>query len=177
MRIYIEEFCNESFLKRTKRTVTYDFGYSDPIASTSDAESSEEESEVTVSADSDLGCQSFIPQSLANPRNHCYINSCLQVLYRILMHFNEGIHFNTNAEGCLTRSLVEGVYSDSRDSLSCFKQQLAQFDHFFNGVNQQDVAECFGFLMDILHLGTKRKSIVSSRCRYSGGRPIHSFTD
>ena len=71
------------------------------------------------------------------------------------MHFNEGIHFNTNAEGCLTRSLVEGVYSDSRDSLSCFKQQLAQFDHFFNGVNQQDVAECFGFLMDILHLGTK----------------------
>ena len=93
------------------------------------------------------------------------------------MHFNEGIHFNTNAEGCLTRSLVEGVYSDSRDSLSCFKQQLAQFDHFFNGVNQQDVAECFGFLMDILHLGTKENLLfLPNASMQDDDQFIHSLT-
>ena len=132
-----------------------DCEYLDHSTSSSDTVSFEEDNEDTVSVNSVLPIVNFIPQSLANPKNHCYINSVLQVLYRILMHFNEDIHFNSNAEGCLVKSLVDGVRSDSQDSLSCFKQQLARYGQFFNGSNQQDVAECFGFLLEILHLGTK----------------------
>ncbi len=98
----------------------------------------------------------IIPQSLHNPRNHCFINSCLQTIFRIFMHFNEDIHFNTNIEGCLVKSLVDGVRSDSSDSLSHFKLQLARFDQFFSGNTQQDVNECFTFLMDILHQESER---------------------
>ena len=137
-----------------------DYEFFDQSTSSSDTYSFEDENEDTVSSDSDLSMVVFVPQSLANPKNHCYINSVLQVLYRIFMHFTEDIHFNSNAEGCLVRSLVDGVRSDSQDSLSCFKQQLARYGPFFNGFYQQDVAECFGFLMDILHLGTK-ESLLS----------------
>ena len=65
----------------------------------------------------------IVPQPLSNPRNHCYINSCLQVSYHIFMHYTEDVHFNNNREGYLVKGLVEGIYSDSRVSLSHLKQQ------------------------------------------------------
>ena len=65
----------------------------------------------------------IVPQPLSNPRNHCYINSCLQVSYHIFMHYTEDVHFNNNREGYLVKGLVEGIYSDSRPSLSHLKQQ------------------------------------------------------
>ena len=104
-----------------------DYEFFDQSTSSSDTYSFEDENEDTVSSDSDLSMVVFVPQSLANPKNHCYINSVLQVFCRIFMHFTEDIHFNSNAEGCLVRSLVDGVRSDSQDSLSCFKQQLARY--------------------------------------------------
>ena len=96
----------------------------------------------------------IVPQPLCNPSNHCFINSCLQTIYRIFMHFNEDIHFNTNSEGCLVKSLVDGVRSDSLVSLSNFKAQLARFGQFFSGDIQQDVNECFNLIIDIFHNGT-----------------------
>ena len=101
---------------------------------------------------SDLG---IVHPPLHNPRNHCYINSCLQVILRIFMHYTEDIHFNNNKEGCLTKGLADGIYSDSCGGLSHFKLLLARYDDYFNGINQQDVNECFGLLMDLLHLGTQ----------------------
>ena len=149
----------------------------DQPSSISDDSISEEEIEVTVSLDSDSPSPNIIPQALFNPSNHCYINSCLQVLYCILLNFDEDVHFNSNAEGCLVKSIVDGINSDSQESLSYFKQQLARFDSFFSGSTQQDVNECFCRLMDILHHGTKENLL--SDLNTSGPEDeqfIHSLT-
>ena len=154
-----------------------DFEYFKQSTSTSEAYSSEEEDEETAILDNDPSIVHFIPQSLSNPKNHCYINSCLQVFYRILLHFNEDIHFNNNAEGCLVKSLVDSIYSDSSDSLSCVKQQLARYNRFFSGFYQQDVTECVGLLMDILHLGTKENLLsLPSSSDAEDDQFIHSLT-
>ena len=66
----------------------------------------------------------IVPQPLSNPRNHCYINSCIQVIYHIFMHYTEDAHFNNNREGYLVKGLVEGIYSDSRASLILNNNEL-----------------------------------------------------
>ena len=110
----------------------------------------------------------IFPQSLDNPSNHCYINSTLQVIYRIFMHFNEGIHFNNNREGCLIKCLIDGIYSNSNESLSYFKMQLSRFDGFFSGVYQQDAYECFCLFMDIMHIGTRQNLLGDEFLNNSG---------
>ena len=72
------------------------------------------------------------------------------------------MHFNNNKQGCLVKCLVDGIYSDATDSLSQFKIILARFDSFFSGHTQQDVSECFSYLMDILHLGTKQNLLCDT---------------
>ena len=130
--------------------------------------------EVTDGITSSLG---IVPQALSNPKNHCYINSCLQILYRIFMHFTEGVHFNNNREGYLVKSLVDSIYSDSRESLTYLKQQLAVFDHFFDGSLQRDVNECFSRLMDLFHCGTKENLLDDLNLSISGDEQfVNSLT-
>lgn len=102
-----------------------------------------------------VNIRGIVPQSIENPKNHCYINSVLQVIYRIFMHYNEGIHTNTNREGCLVQCLVDGIYSDSIQSLSLFKTQLARYNSFFDGDLQRDALECWYTMLDVMHIGTK----------------------
>ena len=104
-------------------------------------------------------CSYVLPVGLANPRNHCYINSVLQIIHRILLQFTEGIHINSNPEGCLVKTLLDTVYSNSNYGLSQFKLQLARFNPFFDGTNQQDAYECLISILDILHLGTKENLV------------------
>ena len=80
---------------------------------------------------------SVLPIGLANPGNHCYINSVLQILHRILLQFTEGIHTNSNAEGCLVKILLDNVYSNSNKGLTQFKLQLARFNPFYDGTNNR----------------------------------------
>ena len=128
-------------------------GLGEGLSNYSSIDPSDSSSELEQSDHPDL---SFVPQSLPNPKNHCYINSCLQVIYRIFMHYNEGMYFNNNREGCLIKCLVDGIYSDSGNSLVRFKEVLARFDDFFSGQIQQDVSECFNILINIFHSGTKQ---------------------
>ena len=93
------------------------------------------------------------------------------------MHFNEGIHFNNNREGCLVKCLIDGIYSNSQDSLSHFKVQLARFDSFFSGTNQQDAYECFCFIMNIMHIGTKQNLLGDEfLSNYGYDQFVHSLT-
>ena len=98
----------------------------------------------------------IVPQPLENPSNHCYINSILQILNRIFIHFTEGTNINYNKEGCLVDSLLNSVYTDITDGLIRFKMQLAEYDNFFDGLHQRDAYECLVKIIQILHMGTRQ---------------------
>ena len=98
---------------------------------------------------------SIVPVGLPNPKNHCYINSVLQIISRIFIHFTEEIHTNNNTQGCLVKYLIDSIYAGSEKELSQFKIRLARFDSFFNGVFQQDAYECLIRIFNIFHAGTK----------------------
>ena len=118
-----------------------------------------------------------IPQPLDNPRNHCYINSTLQVIYRILFHFNDNFNINNNREGCLVKCLVDDMYTNSNCSLSNFKKRLAKYDTFFNGHHQQDALECSTSAIDIMHVGTRENLFGSnSSTWFQDNQFINSLT-
>ena len=98
----------------------------------------------------------IVPQPLANPLNHCYVNSILQILHRVFIGFTEGTNINNNKEGCLVDSLLKTVYTDITDGLSHFKSLLAQYNTFFDGLHQRDAYECLIKIIQILHLGTRQ---------------------
>ena len=97
----------------------------------------------------------FTPQPLHNPSNHCYLNSTLQIILRILFHFDDYVNTNNNREGCLIKCLLDDFHSNPNSCLLEFKNRLARFDSFFDGCSQRDVLECFTTLMDIMHVGTR----------------------
>ena len=99
---------------------------------------------------------SIVPKPLANPTNHCYLNSILQVLNRIFIHFTEGTNINNNQEGCLVDILLNAVYSDNKQGLTQFKLKLAQYNSFFDGKHQRDAYECFIKIIQIIHKGTEQ---------------------
>lgn len=101
--------------------------------------------------------QSIFPRGLSNPRNHCYINSVLQVLYRIFSQFPNDIHFNNNKEGCLVNYFIDNI--NSEEGLSNFKLKLTKFNQLFDGSIQQDAYECLVSILDIFHVGTKQNLI------------------
>ena len=93
------------------------------------------------------------------------------------MHYTEDVHFNNNREGYLVKGLVEGIYSDSRVSLSHLKQQLTRFDQFYDGSEQRDANECFGRLMDVFHHGTRENPLDDLSLIIPGDDQfIHSLT-
>ena len=94
------------------------------------------------------------PIGLLNPQNHCYINSVLQILQRVLLGFHENIHINDNVEGTLVNLFLETCNRDR--NLTRFKQNLSMFDSFFDGRTQRDTFECLLTILDIFHLGTKK---------------------
>ena len=98
---------------------------------------------------------SFIPPSLDNPSNHCYVNSTLQIILRILFHFDDSFHTNNNREGCLIKCLMDDFHLSPTTCLLEFKKRLAKLNVFFNGLVQRDVLEAFSYLMDIFHFGTR----------------------
>ena len=110
--------------------------------------------DINIVEDDDVD-QAHTPLPLSNPKNHCYINSALQVIWRILMYFNDSFHINDNREGCMVRCLVEDIQANSNNALFNFKSRLVRFDSFFSGQYQQDVFECWTTLVQILHTGTR----------------------
>ena len=99
------------------------------------------------------------PIGLQNPQNHCYINSVLQILQRVLLGYHENIHINDNVEGTLVNLFLETC--NQHRNLTRFKQNLSMFDSFFDGRTQRDTFECLLNLLDIFHLGTKKLLIVT----------------
>ena len=161
--VVVEEICSQS-------------GFNPDPSSGSDESSDSESFGLDEVTDDTTSVSGIRPQSLDNPSNHCYVNSCLQVIYRIFMHFTEDVHFNSNRAGYLVRGLVECIYSDSAISMSRFKQQLARFDQFFDGSIQRDVGECFYRFLDVFHQGTKQNLLDASLNTPEEEQLVHSLS-
>lgn len=121
------------------------------------------------------------PKGLTNPKNHCYVNSVLQILHRIFLQFPEHVHINNNKEGSLVQSFLDSTKPNTGNDLTKFKLQLASFNRFYDGSNQQDAYECFSGILDLLHIGTK-ESLLSDipmdgddECIYSLTQHMFSF--
>ena len=108
------------------------------------------------------GYENFCPPiPLANPRNHCYLNSTLQVLFRLKDILFTDVLANNNPEGRLVLSLSDSLHSASECEMANFKSNLSRYNQFFDGVLQRDAHECFQLVLNILHQGTRR-SILGS---------------
>ena len=99
------------------------------------------------------------PYGLSNPGNHCYINSVIQVIIVIFSAYTGDVHFNSNHEGLLTKTLLDCISSEDREELYNFKLSLARYDSFYDGVLQRDALECLCKIIEILDKGTKQSII------------------
>ena len=58
------------------------------------------------------------PIPLANPRNHCYLNSVLQVIFRLKDILFQDILINNNSEGHIVNSLLHSLQSGSEAEMA-----------------------------------------------------------
>ena len=97
------------------------------------------------------------PCGLQNPKNHCYLNSVLQIIQRVLLSYHEHIHINDSNEGFLVKLFLDSFNMNL--NLTKFKHNISKFDTFFDGLIQRDSFECLLNVLDIFHIGTKSMMI------------------
>ena len=98
---------------------------------------------------------SYIPFGIENPRNHCYLNSILQVMFSIFHHIPLD-NVNNNSEGKIIRYIHDISNSElSAANTLLLKHSLSKRYIIMDGRQQQDAHECFSIFLDILHDGTQ----------------------
>ena len=102
-----------------------------------------------------------IPIPLVNPQNHCYLNSILQVFFRLKDLAFHDISINSSSEGQLVKSIKDSLLNGSEAKMAHLKNSLSNYNSFFDGIVQRDAYECFQLFREILHGGTKH-SILGS---------------
>ena len=101
----------------------------------------------------------YRPEGIQNPSNHCYLNSVLQLLCRVLVTVKTDIYIRENNEGKLVKLLMDIINKNSDRTLAHFKIELRQYNNFFDGSIQRDALECFNLLLDLIHKGTQKNLI------------------
>jgi ubiquitin C-terminal hydrolase len=95
------------------------------------------------------------PIGISNPKNHCYINSVIQILLCIFYHHPQSFDMiNDNEEGTILRYFKEILHTDFK-FVYILKQHLAKYNPKLNGIRQQDANECFNILCNIFDVATK----------------------
>ena len=67
---------------------------------------------------------------------------------------------NGNPEGLLVSSLFISLQSGSEFEMDRIKTNLSNYNQFFDGTVQRDAYECFLRILEVIHKGTKRSSIL-----------------
>ena len=84
-----------------------------------------------------------------------FFNSVLQLIFSIFRNNSYTSHFNSSTEGTLLKCMLQTAHNacNSKD-VDALKFQLVRHDIFYNGQNQEDSAECFLMLINIIHKGS-----------------------
>ena len=59
------------------------------------------------------------PFGIINPKNHCYMNSVIQLLFSILRSISQNFQFNSSAEGSISKFIFEIACSASSSICGC----------------------------------------------------------
>ena len=123
-----------------------------------------DENNTHVSRDTDASCHFVAPFILnmythpfviINPKNHCYMNSVIQLLFSILRTISNNFQFNSSTEGSISKFLFEIARSASSSTdVDALKFRLVQYDKFCSGEQQEDASECLMMLIELINKGS-----------------------
>ena len=95
------------------------------------------------------------PSELLTPKNHCYMNSVIQLLFSILGAISHNFQFNSSTEGSVSKFLFEIAHSASSSTdVDAPNLRLVQYDKFYGGEKQEDASECLMVLIELINKGS-----------------------
>ena len=93
--------------------------------------------------------------AIINPKNHCYMNSVIKLLFSILRTISPNFQFNPSTEGSISKFLFEIACSASSSTdMDALKFGLVQCDKFYSGEQQEDASECLMVLIELINKGS-----------------------
>ena len=92
------------------------------------------------------------PFGIINPKNHCYINSVIQLLCSILRTISQNFQSNSSREGSISKFIFEIACSASSSTdVDALKFRLVQCDKFYSSEQQENASECLLMLIELLN--------------------------
>ena len=74
------------------------------------------------------------PFEIINPKNHCYMNSVIQLLFSIRRAISQNFQLNSRTEGSISEFLFEIACSASNSTdVDALNFRLVQYDKFYSG--------------------------------------------
>ena len=72
------------------------------------------------------------PFGIKNPKNHCFINVILQIVYSVLRSIQQKIHINNCVEGKISECIFDTAHkTPSAQEVETLKLQLSTYNSFF----------------------------------------------
>ena len=100
--------------------------------------------------------QTYPPLRNYNPKNHCHMNSIIQLLFSILRTISQIFQFNSSTEGSISKFLFGIACSASSSTdVDVLKFRLVQYDKFYSGEQQEDASDCLMMLIELINKGSE----------------------
>ena len=91
---------------------------------------------------------------IRNPKNHCFVNVILQIIYSVFEDHSPKMYFNNCVEGRISECLFETApKAPSAQEVKTLKLQLSTYNSFFTGETQDGACECLMLLIEIMDKG------------------------
>ena len=95
------------------------------------------------------------PFGIIYPKNHCYMNSVIQLLFSILITISQSFQFNSSKEGSICKFPFEiACRASSSTDVDALKFRLVQYDKSYSGEQQEDASECLMILIELINKGS-----------------------
>ena len=154
------EGSNSYSLRDIAKCSTLLYGNIPPSGLLGDANSSN----THVSRDAEASCHLVAPVILnkhihpfgiINPKNHCNMNSVIQLLFSILRTISHNFQVNSSTKGSISKFLFEiARRASSSTDVDALKFRLVQYDKFYSGEQHENALECLMMLIGLISKGS-----------------------